>query len=144
MRVRECRKRWLHRTLNFIWQPSMLLPLPDSISGLRDQQLCNQFGSRQAGSLSRISVILKPGGRLAVSDIALEPGLATRRRLRAWPPMLAVSLERSKSKTTERGWCAAGFEHVEIVDSGADLNAYAKIENRAGCCSPSMLIRPMG
>jgi arsenite methyltransferase len=33
---------------------------------------------------------------------------------------------------------AAGFQHVEIVDSGADLNAYAKVENQVGCCSPSM------
>jgi hypothetical protein len=33
---------------------------------------------------------------------------------------------------------AAGFEHVEIVDSGADLNAYAKVENQSGCCSPAM------
>jgi hypothetical protein len=36
------------------------------------------------------------------------------------------------------GLVAAGFEHVEIVDSGADLNAYAKVENQAGCCSPAM------
>ncbi len=36
------------------------------------------------------------------------------------------------------GLLEAGFEHVQIVDSGADLNAYAKIENQAGCCSPSM------
>jgi len=36
------------------------------------------------------------------------------------------------------GLLAAGFEHVQIVDSGADLNAYAKVENQAGCCSPSM------
>jgi hypothetical protein len=27
---------------------------------------------------------------------------------------------------------------VEIVDSGADLNAYAKVENQSGCCSPAM------
>jgi hypothetical protein len=27
---------------------------------------------------------------------------------------------------------------VEIVDSGADLNAYSKVENQAGCCSPKM------
>jgi arsenite methyltransferase len=26
----------------------------------------------------------------------------------------------------------------EIVDSGADLNAYAKMENQSGCCSPAM------
>src|SRR5260370_21886309 len=36
------------------------------------------------------------------------------------------------------GLLAAGFAHVEIVDSGADLNAYSKVENQAGCCSPSM------
>ena len=36
------------------------------------------------------------------------------------------------------GLLAAGFEHVEIVDSGADLNAYAKVENQSGCCSPAM------
>lgn len=30
----------------------------------------------------------------------------------------------------------AGFFHVEIIDSGHDLNAYAKVENQAGCCSP--------
>ncbi len=32
----------------------------------------------------------------------------------------------------------AGFEHVEVVDSGTDLNAYAKVENQSGCCSPAM------
>jgi hypothetical protein len=36
------------------------------------------------------------------------------------------------------GLLAAGFEHVEIVDSGKDLNAYAKVENQSGCCSPAM------
>ena len=36
------------------------------------------------------------------------------------------------------GLLAAGFEHVEIVDSGSDLNAYAKVENQSGCCSPAM------
>jgi arsenite methyltransferase len=40
------------------------------------------------------------------------------------------------------GLLAAGFEHVEIVDSGADLNAYAKVENQSGCCSPAMADSP--
>jgi hypothetical protein len=35
-----------------------------------------------------------------------------------------------------RGLIEAGFAHVEVIDSGADLNAYAKVENQAGCCSP--------
>jgi len=32
----------------------------------------------------------------------------------------------------------AGFAHVEVIDSRADLNAYAKVENQSGCCSPAM------
>ena len=31
----------------------------------------------------------------------------------------------------------ASFAHVQVVDSGADLNAYAKVENQANCCSPA-------
>jgi arsenite methyltransferase len=37
-----------------------------------------------------------------------------------------------------QGLLAAGFEHVQIVDSGADLNAYKRVENQSGCCSPAM------
>jgi hypothetical protein len=35
-----------------------------------------------------------------------------------------------------RGLMEAGFAHVEVIDSGADLNAYAKVEDQAACCSP--------
>ena len=45
----------------------------------------------------------------------------------------AISLEEYRS-----GLAAAGFEAVEIIDSGSDLNAYAKVENQSGCCSPAM------
>jgi arsenite methyltransferase len=84
-----------------------------------------------------IARVLKPGGRLAVSDIALKAEL---------PPAVAQSMAAYvgciggaiKIDDYRDGLLAVGFEHVEIVDSGADLNAYAKVENQAGCCSPSM------
>jgi arsenite methyltransferase len=84
-----------------------------------------------------IARILKPGGRLAVSDIALKGELpeAIARSMAAYVGCIggAIRIEEYRA-----GLLAAGFEHVEIVDSGADLNAYAKVENQSGCCSPAM------
>jgi arsenite methyltransferase len=81
--------------------------------------------------------ILKPGGRLAVSDIALKHELpeAIAQSLAAYVGCIAGAI---KIDDYKNGLVAAGFEHVEIVDSGADLNAYAKVENQTGCCSPAM------
>ena len=81
--------------------------------------------------------VLKPGGRLAISDIALKSEL---------PPEVASSMAAYVGciggailmDDYRRGLIAAGFEHVQIVESGGDLNAYAKVENQAGCCSPAM------
>jgi arsenite methyltransferase len=84
-----------------------------------------------------ISRILKPGGRLAVSDIALKGELpeAIARSMAAYVGCIGGAI---KIEDYRAGLLAAGFEHVEIVDSGADLNAYAKVENQSGCCSPAM------
>jgi SAM-dependent methyltransferase len=84
-----------------------------------------------------IARILKPGGRLAVSDIALKAELpaAVAQSMAAYVGCIGGAI---KFDDYREGLLAAGFEHVEIVDSGADLNAYAKVENQAGCCSPSM------
>jgi SAM-dependent methyltransferase len=83
-----------------------------------------------------IARVLKPGGRLAVSDIALKAELprAVAESLSAYVGCIAGAIE---IEDYRQGLIAAGFEHVEIVDSGADLNAYAKVENQAGCCSPA-------
>jgi arsenite methyltransferase len=34
------------------------------------------------------------------------------------------------------GLIEAGFAHVEVIDSGSDLNTYAKVGNQAACCPP--------
>jgi arsenite methyltransferase len=84
-----------------------------------------------------IARILKPGGRLAVSDIALKGELppAIAQSLAAYIGCIAGAIH---TDAYREGLLAAGFEHVGIVDSGADLNAYTKVENQAACCSPSM------
>ena len=84
-----------------------------------------------------IARVLKPGGRLALSDIALKHELpqAVARSMAAYVGCIAGAVLIDDYRA---GLLEAGFQHVEIVDSGADLNAYAKVENQAGCCSPSM------
>ncbi len=84
-----------------------------------------------------IARVLKPGGRLAASDIALKGDLppAIAESLAAYVGCIAGAIKIGDYRS---GLLAAGFEHVEIVDSGADLNAYAKVGNQSGCCSPSI------
>jgi len=81
--------------------------------------------------------VLKSGGRLAVSDIALKEALPEElaKSVAAYSGCIAGALPVEEYRA---GLLGAGFLHVEIVDSGKDLNAYAKVENQAGCCSPAM------
>ena len=82
-----------------------------------------------------IARVLKPGGRLAVSDIALKRELPAElgNDLLAYVGCIAGAIPIEEYR---RDLLDAGFAHVEIVDTGADLNAYAKAENQAVCCPP--------
>ncbi len=84
-----------------------------------------------------IARVLKPGGRLAVSDIALKGELpeAIASSLAAYVGCIAGALP---IETYRQELRTAGFEYVEVVESGADLNAYKNVENQAACCSPAM------
>jgi arsenite methyltransferase len=112
------------------------LPLADaSVDVMISNCVINLAPDKQA-VFREISRVLKPGGRLAVSDIALKKPLPAElaQDVMAYVGCIAGAIEIEKY----RQWLAeAGFAHVEVVDSGADLNAYAKIENQGGCCSPT-------
>ena len=86
-----------------------------------------------------IARVLKPGGRMAASDIALLQPLPDEivSDLFAYVGCIAGAVLVQEYR---RMLLACGFTHAEVVPTGADLNAYAKIENQASCCSPGQLV----
>jgi SAM-dependent methyltransferase len=81
--------------------------------------------------------VLKPGGRVAVSDIALKKTLPVEiaRDAEAMIGCIAGALPVTEYAS---GLREAGFEAVQIIDAHKDLNAYRLIEGQAACCSPPM------
>jgi len=113
------------------------IPLPDASVDCVISNCVLNLAPDKPAVFREIARVLKPGGRLAVSDIALKAELpeAVSRSMAAYVGCIAGAIQIEDYRA---GLLAAGFEHVEIVDSGSDLNAYAKVENQSGCCSPAM------
>jgi SAM-dependent methyltransferase len=113
------------------------IPLPDASVDCVISNCVLNLAPDKPAVFREIARVLKPGGRLAVSDIALKRELpeALARSMAAYVGCIAGAI---KIDDYRAGLLSAGFEHVEIVDSGADLNAYSKVEKQSGCCSPAM------
>jgi len=79
--------------------------------------------------------VLKRGGRVAISDIALKKPLPQElaRSVAAYVGCIAGAITIAEYR---RGLEEAGFTAVQVLDTGSDLNAYAKVGNQSGCCSP--------
>ena len=109
------------------------MPLPDaSVDCVISNCVINLVPDKRA-VFREIARVLKPGGRLAISDLVLKKPL---------PPELAADLTAYVGCLAgaigvhdyESGLHEVGFSQMEIVGTGADLNAYAKVEPQSGCC----------
>lgn len=114
------------------------IPLPDASVDCVISNCVLNLAPDKPAVFREIARVLKPGGRLAVSDIALKGELpeAVAQSMAAYVGCIAGAISIDDYRA---GLLAAGFEHVEIVDSGLDLNAYAKEQNQSGSCSPAMV-----
>ncbi|MBX9789499.1 MAG: arsenite methyltransferase [Pirellulales bacterium] len=88
----------------------------------------------KARAFAEIFRVLKPGGRLAVSDIALKQPLPNEvsENLLAYIGCVAGAIEIDDYREK---LAAAGFADIVIIDTGADLTAYTAVESTSGCCS---------
>ncbi len=113
------------------------LPLPNaSVDCVISNCVINLTPDKPA-VFREIARVLKSGGRLAVSDIALKRPLPAEvgGDIMAYIGCIAGAISLDDYRT---GLAAAGFAHVKLIETGTDLNAYAKVEGQAGCCSPAM------
>ncbi len=113
------------------------LPLPDaSVDCIVSNCVINLAPDKPA-VFREMFRVLKPGGRVAVSDIALKKPLPAEIAddLMAYVGCIAgaVLVDDYVRQLRE-----AGFDAVQVVDTRKDLNTYAQIENQAGCCAPAM------
>ena len=110
------------------------IPLPDSSVDCVISNCVINLAPDKPAVFREIFRILKPGGRVAVSDIALKADLPEEiaSSIAAYIGCIAGAI---KIEDYRNGLLQAGFQYVEVVDSGRDLNAYKKVENQSSCCS---------
>lgn len=113
------------------------LPLPDNSVDCVISNCVINLATDKNAVFREIARVLKPGGRVAVSDIALKKELPAElgNDISAYVGCVAGAIP---IEDYRRGLLEAGFSQVEVIDSAADLNAYAKLENQSGCCSPAV------
>ncbi len=114
-----------------------LLPLESASIDCVISNCVINLAPSKAAVFREIFRVLKPGGRLAVSDIALKQALPLElsQDVLAYAGCISGALPLAEYR---RLLLAAGFAEVQVVDSGVDLNAYALVENQVACCSPAM------
>ena len=110
------------------------IPLPDSsVDCVISNCVLNLCPDKDA-ALQEVFRVLKPGGRLAISDIALKEALPAeiKEEVAAWTACIAgaMTIDLNREKLA-----SAGFGEVIIQDAGSDLNAYRE-GGHAACCGP--------
>lgn len=118
------------------------LPLPDHSVDCVISNCVVNLAPDKGAVFREVARVLKPGGRLAISDIALKKPLPAELAgdLMAYVGCIAGAIS---AEDYRAGLLAAGFAAVEVVDTKADLNAYAQVDGQAVCCSPPADASPL-
>lgn len=109
------------------------LPLPDASVDCVISNCVINLVPDKARVFREILRVLKPGGRVAISDIALKqplpPSVAS--DVQAYVGCIAGAIQIADYERLLRD---AGFDGVIVTETGADLNVYSQASS-GGCCS---------
>ena len=92
------------------------LPLPDASVDVVISNCVINLAADKNDVLAEAARVLRPGGRLAISDIVADPDMddATRADMQAWTGCIAGALTRAQFETALAG---AGFIDIEITET---------------------------
>jgi SAM-dependent methyltransferase len=110
------------------------MPLPDNSADCVISNCVLNLVPDKHKAFAEIFRILKPGGRLAVSDMALKQPLPEV-LAKDFYPYIGCVAGAILIDDYRAGLEAAGFRSVQIVDSGLDLTAYTKMGDQMCCGS---------
>jgi arsenite methyltransferase len=126
------------------------IPLADATVDVVISNCVINLSGDKTAVLREAARVLRPGGRLAVSDVIADPGMdaATRSDMQQWTGCVAGALTRDEF---ERALAAAGFAEVEIREThrvheqaaAAIVRAVKPVDGccatvtLAACCEPS-------
>jgi arsenite methyltransferase len=121
------------------------LPLADESIDVVISNCVINLSADKPRVLRETTRVLRPGGRIAVSDVIADPGLdeATRADVAAWTGCIAGALTRNEYEAALTG---AGLTDIEIREThrvhehaGAAIIRARKPAAAAGCCEPATL-----
>ena len=121
------------KNVEFVLAEIDRLPLPDdSVDCILSNCVINLVPDKSR-AFSEMLRVLKPGGRLAISDIALRQPLPDRVRtsIEAYVGCISGAMLMTEYREQLR---QAGFADVAVTETGADLSVYAQA-GQLGCCS---------
>jgi SAM-dependent methyltransferase len=109
------------------------LPLPDASVDCIISNCVINLAPDKSSVFREVFRVLKPGGRVAISDIALRKPLLPEiaESVQAYVGCIAGALLISDYERMLRD---AGFKAVVVSETGADLNVYAQA-GAVGCCA---------
>jgi SAM-dependent methyltransferase len=123
--------------VEFYLAPIDRLPLPNGTADCVISNCVINLVPDKPTVFREVSRVLKPGGRLAVSDIALKRPLPQELR-ENFVALIGCVAGAVLIAEYRQGLLEAGFAQVAVADTGADLTAYALAEDQAACCPPAM------
>lgn len=123
--------------VDFYLAPIDQIPLSENYADCLISNCVINLAPDKSSVFHEMHRILKPGGRLAISDIALKKPLPEElsNNVLAYLGCISGAIP---IQEYEQGLLAAGFQKVQVVDTKKDLNAYALADNQVGCCTPVM------